>query len=238
MKWLTLILLPLSLIATEPFFTLIDPPSHWLISDPSKYEKGIKVTFIASKKKMFTPSLTLSTEKVGNATVEDYTHALEKIYHGKTFQKLGTFETAVGTGHLFQIDQKSQWGDIRLLQAFVLHDGYALIQTGACLRKEFLNVHEDYLKTFKSLRVTPSLVESCHDAKLQKKIEALTKCWHKLCGSSKEAPETLFASSFFQTNQWKPLVNYVEKALASEGKCWQFLALKHIQETLLMENES
>jgi hypothetical protein len=63
----------------------------------------------------------------------------------------------------------------------------------------------------------------------------MTKCWEKLCSTSKDDRKALFASSLFQTGHWKPFVNYIENELDSEGAGWQFLAIKHIQETLLSE---
>jgi len=236
MRWLVIFLLPFTLFSFEPFFTVIDPPKGWLFTDPSKYEDGVKVVFIASDKKMFTPSLTLTVEHVGNASIAQYIKALEKIYRRDDFQELGTFKTSTGTAHLFQIDRKNQWGNIRILQAITLHEGFALIQTGACLRKEFLEVHETYLNAFKSLRTTSSILTSCSDPSLEKRLEEITKCWRKLCLTSKDDKESLFTSSFFQNNHWKPFVNYIESALESEGVCWQFLAVKHVQETLLSEN--
>ncbi len=236
MRWLAFFLFPLMLIAYEPFFTVIDPPKGWLFTDPSKYEDGVKVVFIASDKKVFTPSLTLTIEYVGNASIAEYTKALEKIYRRDDFQELGTFKTSVGIAHLFQIDRKNQWGAIRILQSITLYKNFALIQTGACLKKEFLELHETYLKSFKSLQTTPSILASCSEFSLEKRIEEVTKCWRNLCLSSKNDKESLFASSFFQNIHWKPFVNYIESALESKGICWQFLAIKHIQETLLSEN--
>ncbi len=236
MRWLAIFLLPLTLFTCEPFFTIIDPPKGWLFADPSKYENGVKAVFIASNKKMFTPSLTLTVEYVGNASITEYTKALEKIYQRDDFQELGTFRTSTGITHLFQIDRKNQWGAIRILQAITLYEGFALIQTGACLKKEFLDVHETYLKSFKSLRTPPSILASCKSTSLEKRLEEITKCWKKLCLTSKDDKESLFTSSFFQNSQWKPFVNYIQSELKSEGIGWQFLAIKHIKEILLSEN--
>ena len=236
MRWLVIFLLPLTLFAHKPFFTVIDPPKGWLFTDPSKYEEELKVVFIASNKNMVTPSLTLAVEYVGNASIVEYTKALEKIYQRDDFQKLGVFKTSTGTAHLFQIDRKNQWGAIRILQAITLYEGFALIQTGACLKRKFLELHETYLKSFKSLRTTPSILTFCNDPSLEKRLEELTKCWRKLCLTSKDDKGSLFISSFFQNNQWKPFVNYIQSELESEGICWQFLAIKHVQEALLSEN--
>jgi len=237
MKWLILILLPLFLVAKEPFFTFFEPPKDWVLSDPSKLEEGVKVAFVASKKRMFTPSLSLTLEKIGTASIETYTKALEKIYQSDRFQKLGTFHTNIGLAHLFQIDLKSTWGEVRVLQAITLHKGYAIIQTGSCLKKEFLTLHQTYLDTFKSLDAKPSLLETCNDPALKKLLDSTTKSWNQFCKTAHGEKQTLFLSNFFQTNHWKPFADYIEKKLDYKGACWQFLAIKHIQETLLTENE-
>lgn len=237
MKWFFItVLLPLHIFSVEPFFALFDPPKGWLISDPSKYEVGVKVTLVASKKRLFTPSLTLSIEKIGSATIEDYTRALEKIYQQDTFLKLGTFETTAGKSHLFQIDRESGWGQIRVLQAITLQKQYAVIQTGVCLKKEFLDYHQLFLKTFKTLHTYPSIEASCPHLSIKEKIDPIRKCWKKLCTTSKDSKETLFASPFFQNNQWKPFVKYVETTLEFQGTSWQFLATNYLRETLFSEN--
>lgn len=237
-KGLFFYFLTFTLFAHEPFFTLIDPPKGWQLSDPSKYEQGVKVGFIASKRMMFSPSLTLSTEKVGNVTMDRYIQALKEVYIRDRFQELGTFETFAGKTHLFQIDRKNGWGEIRILQAITIYEGFALIQTGSFLKKDFLSLHETYLSAFKSLKVAPSLLSTCKDSNLEKKISEVTKCWNKLLATSKDDSRTIFNGSFFQNNQWKPFVNYIENELESEGMCWQFLALKYVQESLLVENKS
>ncbi|MCB1107207.1 MAG: hypothetical protein KDK76_03835 [Chlamydiia bacterium] len=237
MKHLLFLLIPCLLFTSEPFFTFVDPPKEWLISDPSKYEEGVKVAFIASKQKVFTPSITLTIENVGKATMDDYVQALKRIYQADEFQELGIFTTSVGVAHLFQIDRNAQWGQMRLLQAITLYKGHALIQTGACLKKDFLDVHETFLNTFKSLQTTPSLLTTCNHPTFEKRLENITKCWKKLCATSKDDKKTLFNSPFFQDNQWKPFVSYIEKELKEKGLCWQFLALKYIQESLLTENK-
>lgn len=238
MKLFILVFLPFILYANEPFFTLFDPPKGWLFTDPSKYEKGVKIGLIESKRRIFTPSISLALEKIGNASLEDYSRALEKIYRCDQFTKLGTFKTSAGIGHIFQIDKKSQWGEIRLLQGVIIHEGYALILTGTSLKREFLEVHETFLNAFKTLQVYPTLTDSCPDERFKEKIRDIVKCWNKYSASSKDNPKTLFTSSFFQDNWWKPFANYIEKDLNNMGACWQFLALRHIQETLLTENES
>lgn len=240
MKLLVLLSLSCVLWTAEPFFAAFDPPKGWVISDPSRYDKGVQIGFIASNKRIFTPSITLSYETVGTVDLPTYLKAVRKNFlrdRRTTVQELGTLKTKDGEGVLLQIDQKNRFGDIRLLQAISLHNGKAIIHTASCTKDDFLNIHEALLKSFKSLTIYPNLASSCPTPALREKLEEMEKCWKKYLATSKGSKEKLFASSFFQNNQWKPFVNYVEKELDSQGSCWQILAINHIKETLLMENE-
>ncbi len=240
MKWFITLLFPLFLCANEPFFTSFAPPKGWLIADPNKYEPGVKIGFIESNKRIFSPSITLSLEKVGNVDLKTYVKAVQKNFESdrnSRYQELGTLHTHVGKAHLAQIDKKVHWGEIRLLQAVTIYQGYAIIQTAATLKKDFLSIHETFLNSFKSLTTFPTLIASCTDPLFQEKINRMMKCWKKYRSTSKDDNQTLFKSSFFQDNQWKPFVNYVENKLDSQGSCWKLLAITHIRETLLTEND-
>lgn len=225
-----------SLVGTEPFFTAFNPPEGWLIADPTQVSDGIKIGFIQSKRRLFTPSISLTSEQIGNASFETYLTAVKRAHTGKAIADLGTFSSPAGEGHLLQIDFKNQWGEIRLLQAITLKDGYALIQTASCLKEDFLEVHETFLQAFQSLAVYPTLFDSCTDPEFQSRVEGLKKSFKKYRKTSKNDPKILFQSSFFQSNQWIPFVNYLENHLKSKGACWQLLAIQHIQETLITEN--
>ncbi len=228
MKWL-FFLLPFCLLAQEPFFAHFDAPEGWQIADPSKYGRGVKIGFIASKRKIFTPSITLTFEKVGKTSLEEYLKVIEKQNRKNNYTELGSLQTKNGLAHLIQLDIKNQWGVIRVLQAISIYEGYAMIHAASMLKEEFLSVHKELLASFKSLEVSPIW----SDPLLEKKLESLTKCWKKYCATSKGDRKTLFATPFFQNNQWKPFVNYVEKELKLKGNCWQLLAIKYIQQSLL-----
>ncbi|QVL56685.1 MAG: hypothetical protein KFB93_04700 [Simkaniaceae bacterium] len=241
MKWLSLLFLPLFLSANEPFFVTFTPPKDWVISDPSQYQQGIKIGFIESKKKVFSPSITLSVEKIGKADLKTYIKAVQKNFEAdqfSQFQELGTLHTLSGTGTLIQVDMKNRYGEIRLLQAITIHQGYAIIHSAAVPKNHFLTVHQKILNAFKSLNIFPTVADSCNHPNLQEEINCMMRCWKKYRTTSKNDTETLFKSPFFQNNQWKPFVRYVENELNSQGSCWQLLAIKYIKETLLTENDS
>lgn len=242
MKWLCcwLLFVTFFLSANEPFFVTFDPPKGWLIADPSQHQDGVRIGFIESKRKIFSPSITLSLEKVGSVDLKTYVKAVQKNYEANRFdrfQELGNIQTRSSTGTLIQVDMKNHYGEVRLLQAITVHNGYAIIHSAAVLKSDFLSTHESLLSSFKSLVIYPTVAASCNHLHLEEKIDGVTKCWKKYRKTSKGDNKTLFKSSFFQNNQWKPFVSYMENELNSQGSCWQLLAIKYIKETLLTENE-
>ena len=230
-------LLITSFVTANPaFFPTFTPPQGWLIADPSKLEESVQVGFVESTKRLFSPSITLTLEPIGNIDLKTYLEAVKKHYHAdrtNRYRELGIINTSLGKTPLLQIDMENQWGKIRVLQAISLHADYAVIQTAVCLQKDFLKVHETFLNTFKSITVYPSLFDSIDNAPFQSKVETLYGSWKKYVATAKDDTKTLFTSPFFQNNQWTPFVNFVEKELANQGPCWQFLALRHIKESLL-----
>ncbi|MCB1082619.1 MAG: hypothetical protein KDK63_05695 [Chlamydiia bacterium] len=239
MRLLALFLLPLFLFAKVPFFATFDPPEGWVIGDPSKYGKGIQVGFIQSNRKVFTPSITLAFEPIGNTDQNTYVSAAKSLFikRGARVQELGSFESKSGKGVLLQIDEKKGWGEVRTLQAITLHEHTAIIHSAAILKEDFLKFHETLLKSFQSLALYPNLAASCPDKKLQEKIDGMLKCWKKYRSTANGDACASFSGDFFQNNQWKPFVNYVEKELNSQGSCWQILAINHMKETLIRGEE-
>lgn len=234
-KWL-LLFCPLFLPAHEPFFVTFDPPKEWVIAAPSDDQDQVKVGFIASKKKLFAPSISLSVEKIGTVDLTTYIAAVEKNYKKdrlNRFEKLGNIDIQQGKATLIQIDMKNHFGEIRLLQAITVYNGYAIIHSSAVLKEHFLATYESILSAFKSLSIYATVADSCQKSGLKEKIDHLTASWKNYQKTSKGEKETLFATSLFQENYWKPFVCYIENELSSQGHCWQLLAINHIKNTLL-----
>lgn len=222
--------------ASPPFFPTFTPPKGWLIADPSKLEEDVQIGFIESTHKLFSPSITLTLEKVGNTDLSTYLEAVINHYKAdrtNTCRELGSLTTSIGKSSLLQIDMKNQWGNIRVLQAITIQNGYALIHTAVCMKEDFNRVSETFLNAFKSLSTSPSVIESIDNSTFRTKVKDLQTSWNKYTKTTKGSPQTLFNSAFFQNNQWIPLVTYIEKDLAKEGACWQFLALKFIKDSLM-----
>jgi len=226
------------LSASPPFFPTFTPPTGWLLADPSKLEEGVQVGFIESKRRLFSPSISLTLESVGDIDLKNYLEAVKTHYRAdrtNRCRELGILDTSLGKATILQIEMENQWGEIRILQAISLHAGHVIIQTAASLKEDFARVQELFLSTFKSLSVYPTLFDSIDSPQFESKVKTMMTCWNKYCDSSRDDRATLFASSFFQSNQWRPLVNFIEREYAAQGPCWQFLAIKHLKESL-MEN--
>jgi len=94
-------------------------------------------------------------------------------------------------------------------------------------------MHRTFLTSFRSLTAYPSLFDSIDNPEFKSRVEVMETCWNKYTSTAEGDNASCFASSFFQNNQWKPLVNFVEKELTDQGPCWQFLALKYLKESLM-----
>ena len=152
----------------------------------------------------------------------------------KSVRELGLLQTKSGKSHLLQIDTKSNWGKIRILQSILVKDGYAYIQTATSLRKDFLKINQELLKSFQSLCVAedlPSTLENHEE--FDKKLTTLFKSWKKHLQTAKGEKEELFKANFFQRNQWVPFTEYITQNYEDFGICWQILAIQHVKEQLM-----
>lgn len=141
---------------SEPCIT--SPPKGWeCITDPSQLPAKVHSVYIGScsKKNAFAPSLNITREET-RLSKEEYV-ALAKTYHeaqGKTrCTHVGQLKTGSGMAEVLQIDRSSQWGDVRFVQAILLHCGEAYVVTATCLKNEFHLYSSQIFKAIQSLIV-------------------------------------------------------------------------------------
>jgi len=217
-------------------FAFFDPPSGWFLSPSRHFEDGVKIGFVESKKKIFSPSITLSIEKI-SCSEEEYlknvktAHSFDRI---KDVRVLGIFETNSGKAHLLQIDTKHPWGDIRMLQALLIKQGYAHIHTAACLKTDFAKIRDQLLKSFQSLRVSFDFFSTVHDnKKLENSFNYLKMAWKDYAESERNHGKGSFRKDLFQKTQWLPFIEVIKKDYADLGICWQILAIEYLKEELV-----
>lgn len=204
--------------ASLPPFYYFHPPKDWLIADPTNLPKEVKIAFIQSERKMITPSINLTLEKV-EVPIETYIKEVKKIHQVDRLtqcRELGILKTNSGNAYLLEITMKKEWGDVRILQSILIQDGYAHLMTGLSLKKDFMKYHELFLSTFKSLTIAPDLYSSVKEDKprtlLIEKIHAL--------------------KSLQEEEQLSSLLSFMDKSFEKEGKCWQILAIQYIKNNL------
>ncbi|MEM7175134.1 MAG: hypothetical protein AAF443_04300 [Chlamydiota bacterium] len=221
-------------------FAFFSPPAGWQVSDPLLFNQEVKIGFVQSHKKIFSPAISLTIEKVGKAKLKTYLQAVRKnhrLHHHHGYRELGFLKTKSGKVHLSLIDQASQWGPLRIMQAISIHDGHAVIQTATALKKDFPAVRKDILESFRSLTLAPSVVESLADRKkrsiLEEKVKQLHKEWETYQKGALKKGAALFFNSPFQQNVWQNFVKTFTRAFTDQEACWQLLAIQAIQSSLL-----
>ena len=209
--------------ASLPQFCYFHPPKDWLISNPTNLPKEVKIAFIQSERKIITPSINLTLEKV-DVPIETYIKEVKKIHQAdRTTQcrELGILKTNSGNAHLLEITMKKEWGDVWILQSILIKGGFAHLMTGLSLKKDFMKYHELFLSTFKSLMIVPDLYSSVKDDNprsiLREKIHALR--------------------SMQEEEQLTSLLSFMKTSFEKEGICWQILAIQYIKNNLkLLQN--
>jgi len=226
---------PLLSAETIPF-TYFHPPEGWLMSNPMHFKDGVKIGFVQSERKIFTPAISLSIEKIP-CDEKTYIDAVKKNHRSditKSVRELGLIQTKSGNAHLLQIDTKNTWGKIRILQAILVKDGYAYIETATCLKEDFLKINQDLLSSLKSLSIAADLPSTVDNQKeLENKLNKLARSWKKYLVSAKGKKEDLFKESFFQRNQWVPFTEYITENYGDFGICWQILATQYVKDQLM-----
>lgn len=137
---------------------LTSPPKGWeCIEDPSQLPQKVKVIFIGSAmgKSQFSPSINVACEET-TMFLDEYV-TLAKAYHqGQSNTKctqIGTLDTASGPVQLLQIDRPSQWGDVRFIQAVLVHEAHAYVVTATCLKEDFGKLSKPIFAAIRSLTI-------------------------------------------------------------------------------------
>ena len=157
----------------KKFFCYFCPPSEWECVDPKALSSLIQVGFIGKGKQIFRPSLNLAEEQI-DCSMEEYLKAVKEIYESDLnteWRDLGTFQTKSGKAHLIEISQKTQWGDIRILQSILIHEKKAYILTGAVLKEEFSDQYKPLLNAMRSIQITDNLISAVKKTDLRTKLE-------------------------------------------------------------------
>ena len=198
----------------EELFCYFSPPSDWECVDPSTLSSLVHVGFVGKGKKLFRPSLNLAIEEV-DCGMKAYLKAVKEIHesHPNTkWRDMGPFKSKGGKAHLTEINRKTQWGDVRMLQAILIRDSKAFILTGAVLREEFSDHFKSLLKSMKSMNITDNLISSVDNSSLKMKLE-------KACSTLQSGESTLEEFHKLIADDYKNM-----------GMHWQIIMAKYASE--------
>lgn len=148
---LAILLLSSATLFGEGSYTF-SPPSGWDQAVPSLLAPGVEVSFFTSSTKEFRPSINLATEKTPT-TLQAYLKSVQKIYESSQknrWRNLGSLKMEAGTATLTAIDMETEAGQVRLFQAFLLHQGTTYILTAAALVEDFPQYQQQFLDAFHS----------------------------------------------------------------------------------------
>lgn len=138
---------------------IMTPPKGWeSIDDALQLPQKVKVIFIgtSTSKSPFSPSINVACEET-TLTQERYVSDAKTYHEGQSQTKctlVGKFETESGTATLLQIDRPSQWGEIRFIQAILVHSQDAYVVTATCLKQDFSALSSQLFKSIRSLNIS------------------------------------------------------------------------------------
>lgn len=209
-----------STLFSDPIALFI-PPEGWECVKPKNLPESIEIAFLKKGLIRFSPSLNLSKEKV-SVTFKEYLRSVKKLHERDLkveWNDLGEFSCGAGKGNLADIRTPSAGGELRMLQAIIMKDGWAFILTGAAKREDFPAERGIFLKTMRSLTVVPDLFAAIPD---EKKRRDLKKTYDSLnlCESEEE-----------RALRWKSLPGLLSE-YETLGMYWLFLALREGHERI------
>lgn len=224
------------LLATN--YSYFVPPQKWELADPKQLSPRVKMGFIGSTNRELKPSLNLAIEPV-NVTIAEYVAAVKKIHESdpnNRWRDLGKFSTAAGEGQLTEIESKSEWGNVRLLQLIVIKNNFAYIITASALKEEFSKFYRDFQSAFRTFTITSDLIGAVQNTDQRQKLEKLSdNLTTKFRATKGTSLEEKFADPEFQKASWISFQNAIIHDFSEMGAYWQVLMLQSTHEKLLKE---
>lgn len=233
---------------------MFTPPPGWYLADSSLLRKTVKIMVVGKGKGSYPPSINLATQSYGK-TLKDYLKTLKASNEaqGNEWKDLGTINTLAGPASLTQSEEKTEWGDVKRMQAIILKNGQIYILMASALKDEFASFYKVFFNAMKSLRVSKDFIEMVSPQRkviLKNAYQGLQDQWKKnLAEAMKEevnkeklSAETeglnnkLFNDENFQTNFWKPYETLINQKFSDMGQEWQSFALEKTKETLFSIN--
>jgi len=238
-------------IAKEPGACHFNPPEGWEYLDTSPLSPLVKIMVRGKGGQSMPPSLNLAVEET-DLTLDDYVKAIKQL-HQFDRQSRWSILGKINTGRevvITQLDTKTKWGEARILQAILVHEGIAYVLTATAHKDEFTKFSGDFLKAIRSFTVNKTVFEMVPEQ--ERRLKLTNTCQNLKAGwkeSLKEASNTqknaamdemairLFDSNGFKTKYWEPFQNSINKDFSDLGDLWKQSLYKKMKNELLHIDE-
>lgn len=224
------------------------PPKDWVTVDPKTLPQQVKILVKGKGENGLPPSLNLAIEET-DMDLKSYLQTIKKLHESNNeneWKKLGSIQTSSGRAILTQIDTKTVWGDIRMMQTIILRNRRAYILTATALKDEFPEFYREFFQSIQSLKIGKSLFADLKDNKQRDKLEkafnTLKKAWvitfHEVEAlnsslTKEKIAEKTFNNPKFQKEHWTPFQSFFTQELEDMTFEWQDQTLSKMKEELI-----
>lgn len=222
-------------VAFGPSAVTFTPPKGWRLAEQKELAPSVKSMVIGKGKREFPPSINLAVEPY-NGSLKQYLKIVKSINNANRadWKDLGSIKTLAGDANLSQVDEKAEWGDIRMMHVIFVKNGYAYILTAASLKEEFSEFYKDFFASMRSLNISDDASEMVTDtqesAKLKNYIENVKNEWYSfLASNNSKDKRALFESTEFQNGIWSPFKAKLAQDFANMTPEWQNFLLSKLQ---------
>lgn len=206
-----------------PFFI---PPKDWEIVDAHSLSPKVVIGFMEKDKKGFCPSMNLAIEKI-NVSLNEYVKAVKKLHEidsNTRWRDLGNLKTPAGMARITEIDTKTKWGPVRMLQLILVSEGNAYILTAAAPKEDFSRLYPSLKKSFHSFTLTEDLLSFVNDSHKSEILKEKIVHLKQASTVPQEADDKKLAAS-----EWVSFTEYLIKEHSDMGPFWQLQILQMVQ---------
>lgn len=227
------------------FFTA---PSGWQYVDTSSLPQTIKLFVRGKSESEVPPTLNLAVEST-SLDLEHYLTAARNAYCSTGYAQwcqLGTIDTESGECRLTQIEQETEWGIVKIMQAIMVRNHTAYVLSASALKAEFPNYYEEFFQSIQSFTIKENPLEmvKADDKRLalESACQRLKAHWFASFDKSRLAKPDLpeetvaivaFEQPQFQEAFWRPFQQMICESYEEMGTDWQSLVLNQMHEELL-----
>jgi hypothetical protein len=222
---------------TTPSYCYFVPPQGWEIADPKSLSPRVKAAFLKKTSTGFCPSMNLAVEET-SVSLQEYLKAVKAIHEqdrANRWRQLGKVRTQAGLAQLTEIDSKTEWGAVRILQLILVKEERAYVLTASALKEEFSDYYQEIQSAFRSLVLSSDLFGNIPQTE---KREMLKSKQQQLLLAAEEAFKAMpegqnpLKDPKFQEKHWLPFQQTVIGGFTDMGVFWQALFLSSTQNQL------